>query len=202
MFVNIDLIFMLLHLTNFQILNIYSYLSNKNLPQSVQNTFLKIFFKYGTTLVLLSDIELTQLTGLDKSSNRKHLSILEKSGMLLRHDNSKKIFRKKRKVQIVLPEYLIPQKNNNESQSSLTFTGTVVKKIETKYHGKKIVDVELRDVRNDTGNITFEKYWIEETYIVGSDTDTDTDLVLFKANLKIITDSKVLLVPVKNQLHA
>ncbi len=188
---------MLLHLTNLQISNIYSYLSSKNISQSVQNTFLKIFFKYGLSLVLLSDLELIQLTGLDKSTNRKHLSILEKLGLLLRHGDPKKIFGNKRKVQIILPEYLILPKNNDESSKCLTFTGTVAQKIETKYHDKKVVDVELSNVRSESGHIVFDKYWVKQEHI----SDPNSIKVNFKASLKVITDTRLILVPVRNQLH-
>ena len=144
--------------------------------------------------------ELSTFLRLKKRQTRDFLKKCEDFSFLKRYYNTSNTGKRKIGNSLHLeltPPLLRTEKEVKAAAQCLTFTGVVVKKVESVYRGRKIVDFELKDVRNDTGNITFEKYWIEETHIVSG----DTDLVRFKANLKIIADSRLILVPVINQLH-
>lgn len=159
----------------------------------------KHFTKFSISKKYLSD-----LFGLENRQLERHFKVLEKNNLIKRYydtsDTGKRKIGNTLHLELTPPTLLGTEERiaNDESQLSLTFSGTVAQKIETSYQGKKIVDVELSNVRSDSGHIVFDKYWVKQEDI----SDPNSIKVNFKASLKIITDTRLILVPVKYQHHA
>jgi len=187
------------------ILILDTHMSNFGFSDNSIHRYIKLISNNDPNKILTFCIkDLSKFLRLEKSQTSDFLKKCENFNLLKRHYVTSNTG--KRKIGNTLHLELTPPTLfdieekivNDESSKCLTFTGTVAQKIETKYQDKKIVDVELSNVRSESGHIVFDKYWVKQEHI----SDPNSIKVNFKASLKVITDTRLILVPVINQLHA
>lgn len=187
------------------ILILDTHMSNFGFSDNSIHRYIKLISRNDPNKILTFCIkDLSKFLRLEKSQTSDFLKKCQNFNLLKRHYDTSNTGKRKigntLHLELTPPTLLGTEERiaNDESQLSLTFTGTVAQKIETKYHDKKVVDVELSNVRSESGHVIFDKYWVKQEDI----SDPNSIKVQFKASLKIITDTRLILVPVKYQHHA